>query len=68
MTRTLSVTGMSCTGCEETVEAALEALDAVSDAGADHEAGTVEIVESGGGGVSDEVLANAIQEAGYELA
>lgn len=58
---------MSCTGCEETVEDALEALDAVSDAVADHERGTVEIVESGGTGMSDEVLASVIQEAGYEL-
>jgi copper chaperone len=64
--RTISVTDMACTGCEETVEDALEALDGVSSVEADHEADTVEIEADDG--VSDDDVAAAIEDAGYDVA
>jgi copper chaperone len=65
-TRTLTVTGMSCTGCEASVEDALAALDGVERVAADHEADTVELVADGS--VSDDDIAAVVDEAGYELA
>jgi copper chaperone len=64
--RTITVTDMACTGCEENVENALEALDGVSSVEADHEADTVEIEADDG--VSDDEVAAAIEDAGYEVA
>ena len=61
---TIGVTGMACTGCEATVESALEELSGVEAATADHEAGTVEIV----GDPDEDELAVAVETAGYELA
>lgn len=64
MTRqTLSVRGMSCSGCESTVESALEELAAVDSATADHESDTVEVVV----GDSSPDLHAAIEDAGYEV-
>ncbi len=37
----MAVTGMSCTGCEQRVTTALEALSGVEETWADHEAGVV---------------------------
>jgi len=62
---TLSVTGMSCGGCEQAVEDALNGVDGVSSAAADHESGTVEIEADAG--VSDADLAAAVEDAGYEV-
>ncbi|NHN48752.1 heavy-metal-associated domain-containing protein [Halostella sp. JP-L12] len=62
--RTIDVTGMSCNGCEQNVEDALEALDGVRSAEANHEGGTVEVVADD---VSDDDLANAVRDAGYEV-
>nr|WP_284033221.1 heavy-metal-associated domain-containing protein [Halobaculum sp. DT31] len=39
MTTTMRITGMTCGGCEDSVEAALEGVDGVADASADHESG-----------------------------
>jgi copper chaperone len=64
--RTVSVTDMACTGCEENVESALEALDGVSSVEVDHEADTVEIEADDD--VSDDEVAAAIEDAGYEVA
>lgn len=44
---TLSVTGMSCDGCERNVENALDAIDGASRVEADHEGNAVEIVGTG---------------------
>jgi copper chaperone len=63
--RTLTVTGMACDGCEQSVEDALEALDGVDHAEADHEAGTVTVDAEGA--VSEADIAAAVSEAGYEL-
>lgn len=64
--RTLSVIGMACDGCEATVENALGALDGVTRVDADNEADTVDVVA--GADVSDDELATAVTDAGYEIA
>jgi copper chaperone len=62
MAKTLTVTGMSCEHCEETVENALEGVAGVERATADREAeqATVE----GEADVGD--LVAAVENAGYE--
>ena len=62
MSRTLTVSGMSCTGCEEAVTDALTAIDGVESASADHEAGTATIE----GDAGDDELIEAVKDAGYE--
>ena len=42
--KTISVTGMSCNGCEQTVENALQTLEGVTRVDADSEGDTVELV------------------------
>ncbi|AXR77846.1 heavy-metal-associated domain-containing protein [Natrarchaeobaculum sulfurireducens] len=64
---TLEVAGMACDGCEATVTDALEALDGVSSASADHEADEVHI-EHDAAAVDEAALAVAISDAGYETA
>jgi len=64
--KTLSVTGMSCNGCERNVENALQSLDGVSRVEADHRDGTVDTVVDGS--VSDNDLTTAIERAGYDVA
>jgi len=63
--RTLTVTGMSCGGCEATVENSLLALADVNRAEADHETDTVTVVA--GETASDDDLATAVRDAGYEV-
>ena len=63
--RTVSVTGMSCTGCEQSVESALQKLSGVSRVQADHEAEAVEVVV--GDDVSEDDVAAAIEDAGFEV-
>ena len=64
-TRTLSVTGMACDGCEELVEAALEALNGVESASADQDTDSVTIETSGD--VDEASMSEAVADAGYEL-
>ena len=64
--KTLSVAGMSCNGCEQNVENALQGLDGVTRVEADHEADTVDIVVDDS--VSDTDLTAAIEGAGYDVA
>ena len=63
---TLSVTGMSCSGCERNVENALKNLGSVTRVEADHEDATVEIVAEDD--VEDDELYGAIEQAGYDVA
>jgi copper chaperone len=63
--KTISVTGMSCSGCEQNVEAALRNLDGVSRVDADHEADTVDVVLEDE--VSDDDVNGAIEQAGYDV-
>lgn len=62
MSRTLTVKGMSCEHCEQTVEDALEGVAGVRDAAADREAerATVE------GDADPDDLVAAVEDAGYE--
>ena len=61
MSTTLRVDDMSCEGCEDIVENALEEVSNVESAEADEEAGTV--VVEGDADVQD--LLNAVDYAGY---
>jgi len=64
--KTLSVTGMSCTGCEQNVENALRTVEGVTRVEADHEGDTVEVVVDDD--VSDGEVEAAIEDAGYDVA
>ena len=61
---TLDVTGMSCGGCEENVTDALEALEGVSSATANHEADEVRVEHDEGTTVDG--IRSVIEDAGYE--
>jgi copper chaperone len=65
--RTLMVVeGMHCDGCSSSITAALEAIDGVESATADHEAGTAEAVGRAGS-VEPEELTAAIEDLGYTV-
>jgi copper chaperone CopZ len=55
---------MSCNGCERSVETAVESIEGVDSADADHEGATVEVIADES--VSDADLEDAVREAGYE--
>lgn len=63
--KTLSVSGMSCSGCADNVETALRTLAGVTRADADHETDTVEVVADED--VTDADLRAAIEGAGYDV-
>lgn len=62
MSTTLTVEGMSCDGCEQSVTDALESVSGVEDAEADRESDTATVR---GDADVDELVA-AVEEAGYE--
>lgn len=64
--KTIAVSGMSCNGCEQNVENALETTDGVTRVEADHEGDTVEVVVDED--TADDDLTAAIQDAGYDVA
>lgn len=64
MTKTMVIEGMMCAHCKAHVEKALNALDGVS-ASVNLEAKTAHVTLSAP--VSDDVLKNAVTEAGYEV-
>lgn len=61
MSTTLRVPDMSCDGCEDIVQTALEEVSGVESATADHDAGTA--VVEGDAAASD--LVDAVDYAGY---
>jgi len=63
--KTVSVTGMSCSGCEQNVENALQSLNGVSRVEADHASDTVSVVVDDA--VSDSDLTAVIKGAGYDI-
>lgn len=63
--KTISVTGMSCNGCEQNVESALQKLDGVTRVEGDHEADTVEVVVDDD--VTDDDIHTVIEQAGYDV-
>lgn len=62
MSQTITVEGMTCEHCEQTVEDALEALDGVTAASADRDAETATVE----GGAEPDTLVDAVEEAGYD--
>ena len=65
MTKTITITGMMCPHCSGRVQKALAAIEGVSAAEASHETGAAIVTLAGE--VSDEALAAAVTEAGYEV-
>lgn len=65
MEETLKVKGMMCAHCEAHVKEALEKIDGVTEAKADHEA--CEVVVKMSAPVAEDVLAAAVRDAGYEF-
>ena len=63
--KTISVTGMSCNGCEQNVESALQKLDEVTRVEGDHNADTVEVVVDDD--VADDDIHATIEQAGYDV-
>lgn len=64
MTTTITVTGMSCSGCERNVVAAVESITGVESVEADHAADRVHVE----GAADPAAIAAAIEDAGYEVA
>lgn len=64
-TTSYTVTGMTCGHCELSVKEEISEIKGVTDVTADHTTGAVTVT---GEGFSDEQVAAAIAEAGYELA
>ncbi|WP_049972082.1 heavy-metal-associated domain-containing protein [Haladaptatus cibarius] len=62
MTTTIQVDGMNCGHCEQSVVDALEDLSGVSDASADHEAGTATVE----GDADTNELVSVVEDAGYD--
>jgi copper chaperone CopZ len=58
---TIAVEGMSCEGCERTVEAALRGVDGVTDATADRTADSAAVE----GDADPAALVGAVEDAGY---
>ena len=65
MEKTLDVKGMMCEHCEARVKKALEAVEGVSAAVADHNKGTAVVTLSQP--VADEVLRKAVEDQDYEV-
>ena len=65
MTKTIKIEGMMCPHCEARVKKALEALEGVTNAVADHTAGTAVVTMSAP--VADEVLRAAVEAQDYTV-
>ncbi|MDS0301318.1 heavy-metal-associated domain-containing protein [Halogeometricum sp. S1BR25-6] len=61
MTTTITVEGMTCEHCEQTVEDALRDVDGVTDATADREAESANV----DGDADIDTLVEAVKDAGY---
>lgn len=61
MTTTISVEGMTCGHCEQSVEEALRGVEGVTDASADNEANRVTVE----GDADTTSLVQAVEDAGY---
>ncbi len=62
----LSVSGMSCTGCEQRIERLLGDLDGVRRVNADHQAGAVTVLLDDGR-ADEGAVRSRIERAGYEV-
>lgn len=61
----MTVSGMSCTGCEQRIATVLGRLDGVAHVEADHQAGTV-AVDYDAATVDEATIARRLADAGYE--
>ncbi|WP_295806812.1 heavy-metal-associated domain-containing protein [uncultured Corynebacterium sp.] len=64
-TKNYTVTGMTCGHCEMSVKEEIGDIAGVTEVTADHATGAVSV---SGEGFTDEQVAAAVTEAGYELA
>lgn len=64
-TTTYTVNGMTCGHCELSVKEEISEISGVTNVTADHTTGAVTV---SGEGFSDDQIAAAVAEAGYELA
>jgi copper chaperone CopZ len=62
MSQTITVEGMSCEHCEQSVEEALTGLDGVTAASADRETGSATVE----GDADVDSLVTAVEDAGYD--
>ena len=65
MKKTMKIEGMMCGHCEARVKKALEAVDGVASAAADHNNGTAVVTLTKD--VSDETLKAAVEAQDYEV-
>ena len=65
MTKTFKVNGMMCQHCQARVKDALDAVEGVEKTVVDLDNGTATVTLSND--ISDDVLAKAITDAGYEV-
>ena len=65
MTKTLKVEGMMCGHCEARVKKALEAVEGVESAVADHNTNTAVVTLSAD--VADDVLRKAVEDQDYKV-
>jgi copper chaperone CopZ len=65
--KVLDVTGMDCTGCEDSITKALKRLQGVASCSASHTDAQVEVIFDSGL-VGLEQISQAIADAGYEVA
>ena len=63
--KTIRIKGMMCGHCENAVKTALEKLDGVTSAEADHEKGTAQVILSKE--VPNSALKKAVEDAGYKV-
>jgi len=61
----LSVGGMTCGSCEDSIQRALSMVEGVRSVRADHRTGRVDVEADPGVGV--EALREAVEDAGYDL-
>jgi copper chaperone CopZ len=57
---------MHCSGCERNLEFALESLDGIENARADHDDETV-VVDFNDGALGEERIVQAIEDMGYDV-
>jgi copper chaperone CopZ len=62
----LTVSGMTCTACEQRIAKALSRVDGVVRATADHRTGHVRVVFDGAR-VFEETVRRTVERAGYEV-
>ena len=63
---TFTVDGMHCDGCSSTITATLKKFDGVTEASADHEAGTAEVLYNPSKTEAEE-FKTAIEKLGYTI-